>query len=102
MGCRRGLSTVPLRSFIQCGGRLRRVQLRNGWIQTVGLRHIESMTQPEKPSSPVASVEEVQEGWNELKLKVEQAAAERTGLEAENKALRFLVDQLIQHRQQCH
>ena len=60
------------------------------------------MTQPEKASPPAASMEEVQQGWNELKLKVEQGAAERSALEEENKALRLLLDRLIGHRQRSH
>lgn len=65
-------------------------------------RHTHPMKQPEKAASPPPSVEEIQQGWNELKLKVEQAAAERNALEAENKALRFLVERLIKHRQRSH
>lgn len=64
--------------------------------------HIEFMTQPEKVSSPSTSVEEIQRGWNELKLKVDQAAAECSALEAENKTLRFLLERLVQHRQRSH
>ena len=60
------------------------------------------MTQPENAVSPSASVEEIQQGWGELKLKVDQAAAERSTLEAENKALRFLLERLIEHRQRSH
>ena len=49
---------------------------RNGWKQEVVLRHIACMTEPENAASPSASVEEIQQDWSELKLKVEQAAAE--------------------------
>ncbi|MCU0788753.1 MAG: hypothetical protein MUC91_11295, partial [Verrucomicrobia bacterium] len=60
------------------------------------------MTEPENAASPPASVEEIQQGWNDLKLKVEQGAIERSSLEAENKALRFLLERLIEHRQRSH
>ncbi len=64
--------------------------------------HIESMTQPENAASPATSVEEIQQGLSELKSRVEQGAAERSALESENKALRFLLERLIQHRQRSH
>jgi len=38
-----------------------------------------------------ASLQEVQEGWNDLTLRVRQLEAEKSGLEQENKSLRFLV-----------
>jgi hypothetical protein len=60
------------------------------------------MTQPENVSTPATSLEEIQQGWNELKIKVEQSAAERSALEAENKALRLLLDRVIEHRQRSH
>lgn len=60
------------------------------------------MTEPEFADRPAASVEEIQREWSELKLKVEQAAAERSALEAENKTLRFLMERLIEHRQRSH
>jgi hypothetical protein len=60
------------------------------------------MTEPEFAERPAASVEEIQREWKELKLKVEQAAAERSTIEAENKALRFLMERLIEHRQRSH
>jgi len=49
-----------------------------------------------------ASVEEIQKGWHELKLRVEQLEAERRALEQENKALRFLLERAIEHRQKSH
>src|SRR5439155_3670337 len=51
---------------------------------------------------PVTSVEEMQEGWPELKLRVERLEAERSGLEKENKALRMLLERAIEHRQKSH
>lgn len=51
---------------------------------------------------PVTSVEEMQQGWQDLKLRVEQLEAERSGLEKENKALRLLLERAIEHRQKSH
>jgi len=49
-----------------------------------------------------ASLQEVQEGWNDLTLRVRQLEAEKSGLEQENKSLRFLVERVIEHRQKSH
>jgi hypothetical protein len=51
---------------------------------------------------PVATVDEVQQGWHELKLRVEQLEAERAALEQENKTLRTLLERVIEHRQKSH
>ena len=51
---------------------------------------------------PVTSVEEMQQGWQELKLRVEQLDAECSGLEKENKTLRLLLERAIEHRQKSH
>jgi hypothetical protein len=51
---------------------------------------------------PPASVEEIQSGWNELKLRVGQLEAERDVLDKENKALRFLLERVVEHRQKSH
>jgi len=51
---------------------------------------------------PSATLEEVQEGWHELKLRVGQLEAERAALEQENKTLRFLLERVIEHRQKSH
>ena len=50
----------------------------------------------------VASVEEIQQGWHELKLRVAQLEAEKDSLDQENKALRFLVERIVEHRQKSH
>lgn len=52
--------------------------------------------------APPASVEEIQQGWHELKLRVGQLEAERSVLEHENKALRFLLERVVEHRQKSH
>ena len=60
------------------------------------------MTQPETGSPPVASMDEIQQGWHDLKARVAQFEAERNALEKENKALRFLLEKVIEHRQKSH
>ena len=49
-----------------------------------------------------ASLEEIQQGWAELKLRVGQLEAEKQALEQENKSLRFLLERAIDHRQKSH
>lgn len=51
---------------------------------------------------PVVTVEEIQSGWHDLKLRVAQLEAESAGLEKENHALRFLLERVIEHRQKSH
>jgi hypothetical protein len=51
---------------------------------------------------PAASAEEVQSGWQELKLRVAQLEAERTVLEHDQKSLRALIGRVIEHRQKSH
>lgn len=60
------------------------------------------MTDREKPAAPGASLEEIQQGWEELRSRVAQLEAERGALEQENKALRFLIERVIDHRQKSH
>ena len=57
-------------------------------------------TDNEKPQT--ASVEEIQKGWHELALRVTQLEAERAALEQDNKALRFILERTIEHRQKSH
>ena len=53
-------------------------------------------------TSPAATTEDIQKGWNELKLRVEQLEADRGALQQENKALRVLLERAIEHRQKSH
>lgn len=53
-------------------------------------------------ASPAATTEDIQKGWNELKLRVEQLEADRGALQQENKALRVLLERAIEHRQKSH
>jgi hypothetical protein len=59
-----------------------------------------SQSDPVAPST--ASAEDPQREWSELKLKVEQLAAENTALKSEHKALRLLLERVIEHRQKSH
>lgn len=52
--------------------------------------------------APTASVEEMQRGWHDLELRVEQLEAERAALQHEQKALRNLFERAIEHRQKSH
>ena len=56
------------------------------------------------PNSNVVpvSLEEIQKSWSELTLKVEQLETAGDALELENKALRSLVERVIEHRQKSH
>src|SRR5215475_683041 len=64
---------------------------------------IMNMTQIENvPASAAASLEEIQTGWHELTTRVGQLEAERNLLEQENKALKFLLERVIDHRQKSH
>ena len=60
------------------------------------------MTAPEQPAQPPASLEEIQQGWNALTLRVGQLEAEKIALDQENKALRSLLERVIDHRQKSH
>lgn len=53
-------------------------------------------------ASPAATTEDIQKGWNELKLRVEQLEADRGALQQENKALRVMLERAIEHRQKSH
>lgn len=60
------------------------------------------MTDPENLANGAASVEEIQQGWHDLASRVEQLESERSSLEQENKALRSLLERVIEHRQKSH
>jgi hypothetical protein len=60
------------------------------------------MTPTENVATAAASMEEIQQGWHELKSRVGQLEAEREALEQDNKALRFLLERVIEHRQKSH
>ncbi len=60
------------------------------------------MTQTETTPAAAAPLEEIQRGWHELNLRVEQLEVEKGALEQQNKALRALLDRVIEHRQKSH
>ncbi len=60
------------------------------------------MTEIETATTPVACLEEIQQEWHELSLRVGQLEADTNALEKENKALRFLLETIIEHRQKSH
>jgi hypothetical protein len=60
------------------------------------------MAENDNGASPVPSVEEIQKAWQGLTLKVRQLDAELTAVEQENKALRSLLERIVEHRQKSH
>jgi hypothetical protein len=48
------------------------------------------------------SVEDVQKGWHDLKMRVAQLEAEREVMEKENKELRSLLERAVEHRAKSH
>lgn len=48
------------------------------------------------------SVEEIQKGWRDLHLRVQQLEMKREALEQEGKALRSLLERVVEHRQKSH
>jgi hypothetical protein len=60
------------------------------------------MSQSEHDNPPSVPVEEIQRQWAALNLKVQQLHTEQTALEAENKALRAMLETAIEHRKKSH
>ena len=60
------------------------------------------MSQTENDLPPVVSVEEIQRGWNDLQLRVQQLEAGSGAQELENKLLRQLLERVIEHRKKSH
>ncbi len=60
------------------------------------------MTDTGNVAATPTSVEEIQQGWHELALRVGQLESECNALETENKTLRFLLERVIEHRQKSH
>ncbi len=58
-------------------------------------------SQTAAPPPPV-SLEDVQKEWPALKLRLEQLQAANHGLEVELKALRSLLERVVEHRQRSH
>ncbi len=60
------------------------------------------MTQTENVAGESTSLDEIQQGWHDLTLRVKQLEAERDVLDHENKSLRALLERVIEHRQKSH
>jgi hypothetical protein len=60
------------------------------------------MTDEKAVSTPPASVEEIQKCWHDLTLRLSQLEASNHVLEQSNKALRFQLEGVIQHRLKSH
>ena len=58
----------------------------------------------ERQTAPAAAVssDEVQQGWHDLMLRVQQLEADRAALEHENKTVRSMLERVIEHRQKSH
>jgi len=60
------------------------------------------MSQPDHASQPPAPIEEIQQHWAGLNLRVSQLESESAALEHENKSLRSLLEMVIEHRKKSH
>jgi hypothetical protein len=60
------------------------------------------MSQTPNGNGALTSLEEIQQTWRDVTLRVSQLEAERTALEQENKTLRSLMERMIEHRQKSH
>ena len=60
------------------------------------------MAENENGTGTVPSLEEIQKSWQEMTLKVRQLDAELTMVEQENKAMRSLLERMVEHRQKSH
>ena len=61
-----------------------------------------SMSAESDNTIALVSVEKIQRDWLDLTLRVAQSETQRAALEAENKALRALLERVIEHRQKSH
>jgi hypothetical protein len=60
------------------------------------------MSDTPRSVAPPASVEEVQQQWHDLNLRVAELEIERKALQQESKNQRFLIERLVEHRQKSH
>jgi hypothetical protein len=61
-----------------------------------------TMSQTDSEKAPSVAVEDIQQGWHDLKLRVAQLEADRAVLAHENKDLRSLLERVVEHRQKSH
>ena len=60
------------------------------------------MASAETSNNTAVSVDQIQREWGELSSRVNRLELEKVSLEQENKALRFLLERVIDHRQKSH
>lgn len=60
------------------------------------------MSTPDPNASRPATVEEIQKSWHDLTLRVAQLETGNAALEAENKALRQLLERSVEYRKKSH
>lgn len=60
------------------------------------------MSEPLNGAAPVPSLEEIQRNWHDLTLRMQQSETEHRALEQENKALRALLEKVVEHRKKSH
>jgi len=60
------------------------------------------MSESQNGSGRVPSLEEIQRDWHDLQLRMQQSETECGALEQENKALRSLVERVVEHRKKSH
>src|SRR5258706_8740735 len=60
------------------------------------------MTETAVAAPAIPSLEEIQQEWHDLGLRIAQLESERSLLEQENKSLRHLLERVIDHRQKSH
>ena len=56
----------------------------------------------QKPAASVVPVDDIQRGWHDLILRVNQLEADKAALDHDNKTLRTLLERVIEHRQKSH
>jgi len=60
------------------------------------------MSESQNGTGPVPSLEEIQREWHDLMLRMQQSESECSALEQENKALRGLLERVVEHRKRSH
>ena len=60
------------------------------------------MPENQNGTEPVPSLEDIQRNWNDLTLRIQQSETEHRALEQENKALRSLLEKVVEHRKKSH
>lgn len=60
------------------------------------------MSETQNGAAPVPSLEQIQRDWHDVTLRIQQSESECHALEQENKALRALVEKVVEHRKKSH